>query len=259
MGEPAVTSVRSKWLVLIVILIIAALGITVIFWTGMFFPRKIEKIYFGSCEWSDDITEADLHIANTGADELVIAKVWINGTLLDSTEWESFPSMRFQPGDQGVLHITPSLIVFKEGSIYQFTISTVAGNSFSYTAIAKTDSQMQQAGVILVLENVRYYSSTGTAKNRTDIVIRNTGTADAKISAVYWSSAGYSALQHLTSGTDYSLSSSTISVGSTSTITIYWASTLTTGGAWSVSITYYYKVVTETGQYLEFSKKSPAS
>jgi flagellin-like protein len=122
-----------------------------------------------------------------------------------------------------------------------------------------TSTQTQQAGAVLSLENSRYYSSSGSARNRTDIVIRNSGTADAKIAAVYWSSSGYSDLQVLTSGTDYTTSSSTISAGSSSTITIYWASSLTTGGAWSVSTTYYYKVVTDTGQYLEFSKKSPAS
>jgi len=124
-----------------------------------------------------------------------------------------------------------------------------------------TGSQTQQAGAVLSLENVRYYSSTGSAKNRTEIVIRNSGTADAKIVAVYWSSSGYSALQQLTSGTDYSLSPSTgsISAGSSATVTILWGSGGVTGGAWSVSTTYYYKIVTETGQYLEFSKKSPAS
>lgn len=122
-----------------------------------------------------------------------------------------------------------------------------------------TGSQTQQAGAVLVRENVRYYSSSGTAKNRTDIVIRNSGTSDAKIVAVYWSSTGYTALQQLTSGTDYSISSSTVSAGSSSTITISWGSGTTPGGAWDVSTTYYYKVVTEAGQYLEFSAKSPAS
>jgi flagellin-like protein len=124
-----------------------------------------------------------------------------------------------------------------------------------------TSTQTQQAGAVLSLENIRYYSSSGSARNRTDIVIRNSGTADAKIVAVYWSSTGFSALQKLTSGTDYSLSPSTgtISAGSSATVTINWGSGGTTGGSWSVSTTYYYKVVTETGQYLEFSKKSPAS
>lgn len=122
-----------------------------------------------------------------------------------------------------------------------------------------TTSQTQQAGAVLALENVRYYDSTGTAKNRTDIVIRNTGTADAKISAVYWSSSGYSDLQLLTLTTDYTLSSSTISAQSSSTVTILWGADGTTGAAWSVSTTYYYKVVMESGQYLEFSKKSAAA
>ncbi|MDH5634891.1 MAG: hypothetical protein OEY30_03590 [Candidatus Bathyarchaeota archaeon] len=124
-----------------------------------------------------------------------------------------------------------------------------------------TASQTQQAGVVITRENVRYYGSpTSAAKNLTDIVIRNTGTADAKVVAVYWSSSGYSTLAKLTSGTDYDVTPSTgiIAAGSSITITIKWGpSPRVTGSAWSSGTTYYYKVVTEAGQYLELPEKAP--
>lgn len=125
--------------------------------------------------------------------------------------------------------------------------------------ITFTTTQTQQAGAVLSLENIRYYSSSGTARNRTEIIIRNSGTADAKIVEVYWSSTGFSALQKLTSGTDYVLNPSTgiISAGSSANVTITWGAN--TGSSWSPSTTYYYKIVVDTGQYLEFSKKSPSS
>jgi len=109
-------------------------------------------------------------------------------------------------------------------------------------------------------ENIRYYGSpTSAAKNRTDVVIRNTGTADAKVVAVYWSSSGFSALARLTSGTDYDMSPTTgvIAAQSYITITVKWGSGGTTGSAWTSGTTYYFKVVTEAGQYLELSEKAP--
>jgi len=123
-----------------------------------------------------------------------------------------------------------------------------------------TASQTQQAGAVITRENIRYYGSpTSAAKNRTDIVIRNTGTADAKVVTVYWSSSGYSTLAKLTSTTDYDLTPSTgiISAGSSITITIKWGTSGVTGGVWSSGTTYYFKVVTEAGQYLELSEKAP--
>lgn len=119
-----------------------------------------------------------------------------------------------------------------------------------------TTTQTQQAGVVLSLENVRYY---GGGNNLTDIVIRNSGTANAKIVAVYWSSNGFNDLAPLKSG-EYSLSSTTLNAGSSVTITVTWNSG-TTGAVltstWSSATTYYWKVVTDAGQYLEFTAKSP--
>jgi len=123
-----------------------------------------------------------------------------------------------------------------------------------------TTTQTQQAGAILIPENVRFYGTPTTAtKNKTDITLRNTGNADGKIVTVYWSSSSYSTLQKLTATTDYTMDPSTGIVSSLSsiTITINWGSGGTTGGAWSSGTTYYYKVVTEAGQYLEFTAKAP--
>jgi len=118
-----------------------------------------------------------------------------------------------------------------------------------------TTTQTSQAGAVLVIENTRYYASGG-ANNKTDIVIRNTGTSDAKLVAVYWSSSGYNNLALLTSGTHYSFSSSTVSAGSSVTVTVNWVST-PLGTAWTSGTTYYWKIVTESGQYLQFAAKAP--
>jgi len=125
--------------------------------------------------------------------------------------------------------------------------------------ITFTTTQTQQAGAVLVLENVRFYETASGAKNRTDIIIRNTGTADGKIVAVYWSSSSFSDLNKLVATTDYTMDPTTGVVGSLSSvkITIIWSAGGTTGGTWASGTTYYFKVVSEAGPYLEFTSKAP--
>jgi flagellin-like protein len=113
-----------------------------------------------------------------------------------------------------------------------------------------TSTQTGHAGGVLVRENVRFYGSPADAKNRTDITIRNTGISDAKVAAVYWSNSSFASLQKLTA-TDYTMIPETGIVSPGSSITI----TLSRG--WASGTTYYFKVVTEAGTYLEFTARAP--
>lgn len=135
----------------------------------------------------------------------------------------------------------------------------VAAAIIAYAWVATfVSTQTQQSGAVLVLENVRYYRKS-TGANLTDIVIRNTGTANAKVAAVYWSGGGYSELTELKYGDSYDYNYTypgIIKAESSITITILWGRTLPS--YWDPGTTYYYKVVTETGQYLEFPAKAPS-
>jgi len=122
-------------------------------------------------------------------------------------------------------------------------------------------AQTQKAGVALVRENVRYYGVPAGANNRTDIVVANQGTEDAKISLVYWGTSGYTSLIPLTPGVDYDIEpvNGIITAKSKATITIKWGVNGVTGGSWVLDKTYYFKVATETGQYIQFFHNSPQS
>lgn len=122
-----------------------------------------------------------------------------------------------------------------------------------------TMTQTGQAGAILVKENVRYYTVDST-KNMTEFTLRNTGTANAKIVAIYWSKSSFSATSKLIT-TEYTMVPSTgvVSAGSSIVITIKWG---VSGGTitdteWVSGTTYYYKFVTEAGQSYEYAEKAP--
>jgi len=135
----------------------------------------------------------------------------------------------------------------------------VAAAIISYAwIITFVSTRTQQSGAVLVFENVRFYSVDST-KNRTEIVIRNTGTSSAKIVAVYWSSSSFSALAKLNTD-EYTLSPSTgmVNAESSITITVKWGVSggIITGN-WTSGETYYFKTVTRAGHYIEFPAKAP--
>jgi len=108
-----------------------------------------------------------------------------------------------------------------------------------------TASTTSQAGAVLTVENVRFYGSG----NDIEIVIRNSGTADAEVVEVYLGEAS-SDLQKVSSGDIvYDPSSQIISAGSSLEIDIE-------DTVWVSGTRYYFKVVTEEGLSIPFSEEA---
>ena len=104
-----------------------------------------------------------------------------------------------------------------------------------------TGSQTQQAGVILVKENTSWPTSSSIA-----IVIRNTGTSNGKITAVYIGTSS----TNLTSATVASPSlAATVNAGASQSFTVTFT--------WDANTRYYFKFSTDTPAILEFNEKSP--
>ena len=110
-----------------------------------------------------------------------------------------------------------------------------------------TSSTTSQAGAVLTVENLRFY---GSGEDNIEIVIRNSGTADAEVVEVYLGEAS-SDLQKVSSGDiDYEPSSQIISAGSSLEIDI-------ANADWDSGTRYYFKVVTEEGLSIPFSEEAP--
>jgi len=100
----------------------------------------------------------------------------------------------------------------------------------------------QQAGVMVYKANVNFYGS-GT---KIDIDIGNSGTANTEIIKIYvGTSSG-----NLTEKTPTQTLPIALSANSISRITV--------NQAWTAGTTYYFKVVTSTGQSLEFPEQAPS-
>ena len=104
-----------------------------------------------------------------------------------------------------------------------------------------TGAQTQQAGIMLSEENVSWPTSTSIS-----VVIRNTGTSNAKITAAYIGTTS-------TNVSPATLQSpalpATVYAGSSATFNITYT--------WSTNTRYYFKFATDTLATLEFSAPSP--
>jgi flagellin-like protein len=109
-----------------------------------------------------------------------------------------------------------------------------------------TGSTTSQAGAVLTVENTRFY---GSGEDDIEIVVRNSGTADAKVVEVYFGESA-SDLQRIdSSDINYDPNSQIVSAGSSLEIDIE-------NTDWNSGTRYYFKVVTEEGVSFPFSEEA---
>ena len=114
-----------------------------------------------------------------------------------------------------------------------------------------TGSTTSQAGAILTVENVRFYDEGYSI----DITVRNSGTADATVDAVY----GGDSASNLEQAQDDMLTftpSNIIEAGSTTTITAHVESGEGVSPLWEDGETYYINIATEEGISIPFSREA---
>jgi len=107
-----------------------------------------------------------------------------------------------------------------------------------------TGSQTQQAGVLLVQENVSW-----PASNQIRVVIRNTGTSNGKIMGAYLGTSATNLNLTISVSPTPGTTSATVNAGSSTTFTITYT--------WTANTRYYFKFATDTPATLDFSEKSP--
>ncbi len=107
-----------------------------------------------------------------------------------------------------------------------------------------TGSTTSQAGAVLTVENVRFYGSDDI-----EIVIRNSGTSDAKVAEVYHGTSASDLQRISSSDIDYNPTSQIASAGSSLEIDIE-------DTDWDSGTRYYFKVVTEEGLNIPFDREA---
>jgi flagellin-like protein len=111
-------------------------------------------------------------------------------------------------------------------------------------------SATSQAGVILYKENVRFDSDAGT----TEITVGNSGTEDTRIVRV-WLGDSSGNMTDVTAKTDITGSGTSLTAGGKATITLAWPNGI--DDAWTEGENYYFRIVPNPGQFLEFQEQAP--
>ena len=149
---------------------------------------------------------------------------------------------------RGEVKIMRSIIKSKKGispilATLLLIVIAVAAVIVTYAWVMTfTSSTTNQAGALLTVENVRFYTDSDT--DYVEVILRNAGTADAKIVEVY---AGNSSTALTTqSSITYTPTTPMVSEGSSLSITIQYN--------WTAGTRYHFKIATEAGQTLPFSE-----
>ncbi|MGB9693927.1 MAG: hypothetical protein ACPLYF_03700 [Fervidobacterium sp.] len=134
-----------------------------------------EYIVITSMEFSGSGTTIKLTINNTGTVSVTISEVWINDT--KKTTDPLLPQTVL--ANKGLtLNIASSWI---SGNVYQVKLTSLRGNSFSYTAVAPSDF-MQTEQLILTKQHVWCNATGGWAESA--LVIINAGTRDVVLDKI---------------------------------------------------------------------------
>ncbi|MCK4884644.1 hypothetical protein KAS24_01110 [Candidatus Bathyarchaeota archaeon] len=107
-----------------------------------------------------------------------------------------------------------------------------------------TASTTSQAGAILKVDNVRFYTVSST--DYVEVIIRNSGTGDAKVDSVYTGTTDSNLATQ--TGVSYNPNTQIVTAGSTLNITIT--------QDWTDGTRYYFKMTTEEGFEIPFSREA---
>ncbi|WNZ28634.1 MAG: hypothetical protein IAX21_08215 [Candidatus Bathyarchaeota archaeon] len=112
--------------------------------------------------------------------------------------------------------------------------------------ITFTETTASNAGAILTVENVRFYTSVST--DYVEVVVRNSGTADAKIDTVYVGDSASNLEQKTATLTTFVPGTQIVAAGSTLTVTIE--------HEWEDATMYYFRMGTEEGISIPFNREA---
>lgn len=109
-------------------------------------------------------------------------------------------------------------------------------------------SVTSQAGVVLYRENIRF--NTGI----TEITVGNSGTENSRIVRL-WLGDSSGNMTDVTAYTDIMGSGTTLAAGGVAKITLSWPNGI--DSAWKAGNNYYFRIVPNPGQFIEFPEQAP--
>jgi flagellin-like protein len=108
-----------------------------------------------------------------------------------------------------------------------------------------------QAGVILYKENIRF----DTVAKTMEVTVGNSGTEDTYIVRVWLGDSSGNMTDVTSFVTEITGAGASLSAGGKATLTIQWPNSL--ASTWTEGANYYFRIVPNPGQFLEFQEQAP--
>jgi len=194
-----------------------------------------EYLLLSDPEYGDSGSWFAVTINNTGVGAVTIVKVLVNYVKQQAVN--PFLPYTVAPDQGFMLNVTIDL---SQNQTYQIDLFTSQGNKFS--KLSQVPSEGHQAGVMLYKANTYFYSQTGTLK--IDVDIGNSGTSDTQLTTLYVGTSTTSLLNQ-------TITPVPLAAGKVARITIDYN--------WTKGVTYYFKVLSSTGQTIDWPEQAPVS
>jgi hypothetical protein len=109
---------------------------------------KYEQLTLHNYWWTrnsvGDISMVTLVLQNNGTKRLTMTKVFINGTMIDPTDWDCRSGKIYSPRTWAWMYIAPEFTAFQEGAAYNLTVNTESGGRFSYVVKVEEEDVFQE-------------------------------------------------------------------------------------------------------------------
>ena len=235
---------------IILIAVTVAVSIAVAAWMGAltFTWMGYEDLEITACDWTWSDTVANkiiqITVENTGTKDVTVSDIKINHIRVNPSTYTISPEppFAFKTIDTAKA-LTITGYDYKNGSSYDISVVTSSGHEFTdhFTGGQNEPYADGQAGVWLDHDAVSWNQGNIT------IYLRNKGTSDAEIDAVYVGTS-YENLEEQTAVT-YTPSTTVDKDGGTITITIDYL--------WASDTRYYFTIAPKLGQPHKFDEKAP--
>jgi hypothetical protein len=124
---------RFKISIVLILIIAIALSLYLVVPPLLTFELlEVFSFYGWSSNSNGQIRQATFRLINNGTRTLTMRNVWVNGTLLNSTEWGLDRDWDFPPQIDQLAFVAPKSMIFALDTNYEFTFGTASGRRFSF-------------------------------------------------------------------------------------------------------------------------------
>jgi len=190
-----------------VLVVVAVISGYVLWYFILPLALRYEKLdmfsdYYWVVNSKDEIRQLVISFKNNGTQDLTITEVWINGFLINSTDWGGYFGAAIQSSLTNTFYVAPRDLIFESSQTYNFTVVTSSRNCYTFTL--QVDENNTRNEKVKISECHFYHIPPLSGEPVIGIQVEDLGGTDVIVKEVWIDDAFYSVEPRLWLHTFYS-------------------------------------------------------